>query len=90
VRSLLARLVKKGAIAPEEDGRSYRYTPLITEAECVREETESFLRRVWGGAVSPMLARLIEDGIDADELDSLEALVAAEREKRRKKKGGSK
>lgn len=60
VNTFLTRLVGKGVLAAEKDGRAFRYRALIPKERCVREESESFLRRVFGGAVAPMLAHFCE------------------------------
>ncbi len=59
-RTLLNRLVKKKALGFERDGRAYRYRALVTERDCVAAVTDSFLDRVFGGALEPMLAHFIE------------------------------
>jgi len=61
VKTLINRLVKKGAVRFEREGRKYRYYPAVSENECVRQERTSFARRVYGGAMKPMLAELLED-----------------------------
>jgi BlaI family penicillinase repressor len=60
VKTLLNRLVKKGALEFERDGRAYLYSPRVSEADCVAEASETFLERVFGGAVAPMLAHFVE------------------------------
>ena len=60
IRTLLARLVKKRAVRFEKQGRAYLYRPLLKEADCVRAESQSFLDRVFSGAVVPMLAHFLE------------------------------
>ena len=60
IRTLLARLVKKRALAFHKQGRAYLYRPLLTEAECVRAESQAFLDRVFDGALAPMLAHFLE------------------------------
>ena len=59
-KTLLGRLVKKKALGFEKDGRAYLYRPLVREAECVQAASESFLDRVFGGALAPMLAHFVE------------------------------
>lgn len=59
-RTLLNRLVKKKALGFRRDGRAYLYRPLVTEKECVAAVTDSFLDRVFGGALEPMLAHFVE------------------------------
>lgn len=59
-QTLIGRLVKKGALGFKERGRSYFYFPLLSEEECVDKESESFLERVFGGSLKPMLAHFLE------------------------------
>jgi len=61
IRTLINRLVQKGAIAFEKKDRQYHYSPLAGEAECVRAETKSLLKRVRPGSIEPMLAALVEE-----------------------------
>jgi BlaI family penicillinase repressor len=60
VRTLLRRLVNKGALQQETEGKRYIYTPLISMAECVRWESESFLDRVLGRAPSEAILHLVK------------------------------
>lgn len=62
VKTLLTRLVKKGVLGFEEDGRRYRYHPLVTRDDCLRVESRSFLDRVSAGSVSPLLAWFVKEG----------------------------
>ena len=62
VKTLLSRLVKKGALGYEVEGKRYRYHALLSRDECVQAESESFLERVFGGAVSPLLASFVRGG----------------------------
>jgi len=59
-RTLLARLVQKGALDYEAQGRAYVYEPRVSERECVAAASESFIERVFGGALQPMLAHFVE------------------------------
>jgi len=61
VKTLLGRLVKKNALGFKKDGRAYLYQPLVTESECVAAESQSFLDRVFGGSLRPMLAHFVEN-----------------------------
>ncbi len=76
VRTLIKRLTEKGAVGYEADGRIYRYYPLVQEEECVKSETRSFLKRVYGGAMRPMLAHFIRDEqLSREDLDELRKLL---------------
>lgn len=59
-KTLLARLVRKGALDYKQEGRAYLYRPLVTEAQCQASATESFLDRVFGGSLQPMLAHFVK------------------------------
>jgi BlaI family penicillinase repressor len=59
-RTLLNRLVRKKALGYRREGRGYVYRPLVAEKDCVAAATESFLDRVFGGALEPMLAHFVE------------------------------
>jgi len=59
-RTFLNRLIKKRALAFEKEGRAYLYKPLVTERECIDAASESFLDRVFGGSLKPMLAHFVE------------------------------
>jgi BlaI family penicillinase repressor len=75
-RTLLARLVDKKALDYEERGRVYVYEPRVTEAECVAAASGSFVERVFGGSLKPMLAHFIEQKqLTRAELDELRRLL---------------
>lgn len=59
VRTLLRRLVNKGALARQAEGKRYIYSPLVTMEECVHQESESFWDRVLGRAPSAALLHLV-------------------------------
>ena len=76
IRTLLNRLVKKGALSYEKDGRSFLFSPLIAEEDCVRAERSSFLKRVYGGALTPMLTQFLEDEtLTKKEIQALKKLL---------------
>lgn len=82
IKTLLNRLVGKGALGFEKQGREYLYRPLVTEAACVRAESASFLDRVFGGALAPMLASFLEqESLSPEELERLKGLLEAKQEK---------
>ncbi len=60
-KTLLNRLVNKGALGYKKIGREYHYYPLVEEDVFVKAESRSFLRRVFGGSMKPMLATMVEN-----------------------------
>lgn len=82
VKTLLNRLVKKGALGFRKEGRSYFYRPLVTEAECITAESESFLTRVFGGSLKPMLTHFAETRkLSPAEIAELKLLLKKSEEK---------
>ena len=80
IKTLLNRLLRKGALRFEKNGKAYCYHALVSEEECRRTESDSFLSRVFDGALSPMLAHFIRSRrLSEKELTELEAIVRKER-----------
>src|ERR1700744_2233261 len=76
VKTLLNRLVKKRALGFKKDGRVYLYQPLVAEKECVAAESQSFLDRVFGGSLQPMLAHFAENQkLSPAEIDELKTIL---------------
>jgi len=62
IRTLLARLVKKGALKYSESGNRYIYMPCFTREEHVSCASESFLDRIFGGTARGLLIHFAESG----------------------------
>jgi len=56
VKTLLSRLVKKGALAAEADGRRFLYRPLVSQREYLSSESRTFLDRFFDGKVAPLVS----------------------------------
>jgi BlaI family penicillinase repressor len=59
-KAFLNRLVKKKVLGFSKEGRAYVYRPMIRREDCVDAASESFLERVFGGSLKPMLAHFIQ------------------------------
>lgn len=76
VKTLLNRLLNKGAINFEKDGREYKYYPLLSEEECIKEENKNFLSRVYDGAFKNMIVNFIEDqNLTKDDIEELKKIL---------------
>jgi predicted transcriptional regulator len=76
VKTMLSRLVAKGAVQHREDGRRFLYSPSIKREAYVGHESRRFVERLFGGRLSPMVARLAEeDGLDDEDIAAIEALL---------------
>jgi BlaI family penicillinase repressor len=81
IRTLLRRLMDKGAVSYVEDGRAYLYAPILPREEYVRSESRSFLARVFGGNPLSAMAHFVEDEhLTPEELKRLQSLVEEKRE----------
>ena len=62
IKTLLNRLLNKGAIGADKDGRRYRYTPLLKREDWVHGQSRSLLNRLFDGRVAPLVAHFSEKG----------------------------
>ena len=84
IRTLIGRLVKKNALVARGTGREYEYHPRVAESDCVQAETRSFLSRVYGGSLKPMLAGFLEgEDLSQEEIEDLKRILE-ERSKKSK------
>lgn len=60
-KTLLGRLVKKGAVGTAEEEGRVLYKAKMTRDACIRRESRSFLARVFNGAVTPALVHFLEE-----------------------------
>jgi BlaI family penicillinase repressor len=60
VKTMLSRLVKKGAITYDQIGNSYLYRSVHSRDEMTSSATRSFVQRVFDGALAPFLAHFAE------------------------------
>ena len=56
IKTLLNRLLKKGAIRAAKDGRRYLYTPVLSRQAWLMDESEGLLQRLFDGRVAPLVA----------------------------------
>ena len=59
VRTLIARLLRKGFLAGARQEGGYVYKPLINRADYVGSETQLLLDRLFGGEVAPLVAHFV-------------------------------
>ena len=79
VKTLLNRLVGKGALGFSREGKAYLYHPIVSEADCAGAASDAFLSRVFGGSLKPMLAHFMEKKrLSPEELKELKRLLEEE------------
>ncbi len=76
VKTLLSRLLAKGVLVHEEEGRRYLYRPVVERDDFVTRESRRLLDRMFGGSVSPLIAHLAEqDSLTPEDIAEIEALL---------------
>jgi BlaI family transcriptional regulator, penicillinase repressor len=77
VKTLINRLLKKGALTAEVDGRRYLYTPNLTRDIWLRSQSTSLLDRLFDGKVAPLVAHFSEHRkLTRDDIAELKRIVA--------------
>lgn len=76
VKTLLSRMVAKGALTAEPQGRKYLYSPAVERDQVAANQARGLIDRLFGGRVSPLVAQLAEQRqLDDDDIAELEALI---------------
>lgn len=56
IKTLLNRLLNKGAISAQKDGRRYLYAPALEREDWLANESQGFLDRMFNGRLAPLVA----------------------------------
>jgi len=76
VKTLINRLLNKGAIAAVRDGRRYLYRPLVERADYVGAESQGLLDRLFDGRLAPLVSHLSQSRkLSADDIAELKKLI---------------
>ena len=70
------RLVTKGAVETEADGRRFLYTPTIARADYIGNESRRLVDRLFGGRPASLFAQLAEsEALSDQDLAEIERLL---------------
>src|SRR3954470_11167477 len=61
IKTLLSRLVEKGAVETAIQDKRYVYRAALTHQQAARQEARSFLSRVFDGALVPAVATFLKE-----------------------------
>ena len=76
IKTLINRLLNKEAISFTKKGKEYYYFSIVSEEECIREESESFLNKVFNGSLNSMVVNFVKSQkLTKDEIDELRAIL---------------
>ena len=86
VMTVMTRLANKGYLLRRKDGRSFIYAPATSRDQVAGAALGQIVDRLYQGAAGKAIAHLleIEESVDEEELDRLEALIRAKRQERRR------
>ncbi len=77
IQTLIKRLVTKGALTYEKQGRVFVYTPLVGQNEYVSQESSAFLNRFYNGNISAMLSSYLENHrLSEKEIEDLRTILS--------------
>lgn len=78
IRTLLNRLLGKGAISAEKAGRRYLYSPQLRREDWRKQESRSLLDRAFGGKIAPLLAHFSQhESLSPSDIAELRKLIDA-------------
>jgi predicted transcriptional regulator len=76
VKTMLGRLLAKGVLTHEEDGRRYLYLPAVSREDYAAQESSRLIDRLFGGKVTPLVAHLADrDRLTKKDIAEIEALL---------------
>ncbi|MBK1812188.1 BlaI/MecI/CopY family transcriptional regulator [Clostridium sp. YIM B02505] len=83
VKSLISRLLNKNAIGFNKLGSEYLYFALISEDECIKSESQSFINKVFNGSIKSMLLNFVESKeISETDIEELKNILNQSSEKK--------
>ena len=75
IKTILGRLVEKGVLNTEQEGRKFIYTAKIEEKEAIRDYAEDIFNRICKKKVGNVIGSIIEDHVlSFDDIDRLERI----------------
>lgn len=76
VRTLLDRLVQKQVVGVNKNQKVYTFFPLYSQDECQQAETQSFIKRIYGGTLKSMLVQFIqEESLSKEDINELRSIL---------------
>jgi BlaI family penicillinase repressor len=76
IKSLINRLLKKKAIAFDQEGNRYLYYPILKKNEYLQITSRSLIHRLFGGKISPLVAHFAkQEKISKEDIQELKAIL---------------
>ena len=78
VQTMLMVLLRKGKVKRTQEGRAFRYRPVVSRERASGNAVEDLVRRMFGGSAEALLMAMVDTRqISAKELERLARKVAA-------------
>lgn len=78
VQTMLMVLLRKGKVKRTQEGRAFRYRPVVSRERASGSAVEDLVRRMFGGSAEALLMAMVDTRqISAKELERLARKVAA-------------
>lgn len=78
VKTLLGRLVKKGVLEPEAQGKKFIYTPSVSEEATVRSATENLFSHICAKKIGQTISEMLtEADLTVEDIQMLQEALAA-------------
>lgn len=76
VQTLISRLVKKRALGVKKDSALNEYYPLVSKEDCMREETKTFIQKVYNGSLKLLITNFVSnETLTSKEIEELKSLL---------------
>lgn len=77
LKTLLNRLLNKGVVSAQKDGRRYLYRPLVARDDYVEAESQGLLDRLFDGRLAPLVSHFSErQKLTPQDIADLKRLIA--------------
>lgn len=79
LQTLLGRLVRRGFLQTEKQGKSRYYTPIITEEDYLAEDSRRYIQKWRGGSLKDLVACLYANhSVTKEDLEELKTFIEDE------------
>lgn len=76
IKTLINRLLNKEAISFTKKGKEYYYFSIVSEEECIKKESKSFLSKVFNGSLNSMVVNFVKSQkLTKTEIDDLKSIL---------------
>lgn len=83
IHTLISRLIKKDAVKVEKNEPFYLYYPKVSQEECRKTETKSFIKKVYGGSIHLLISNFMRnEKLSQEEIDELRKILDEKQNRR--------